>query len=92
MVIVGRPRFQDCIGDPVADWFQDAAPVHLVLAPLSEQDAWSLFHHRVSPAHTPRSVRRVVMMLLERSGGVPGRFDQALQAAVAGGLLEGALG
>ena len=92
LVIVGRSRLQDCIGDPVADWFQDTAPVHLVLAPLSEQDAWSLFHHRVSPAHAPRSVRRVVMMLLERSGGVPGRFDQALQAAVAGGLLEGTLG
>jgi len=92
LLIVGRPKFQDCIDHPVAGRFQDAASVHLVLAPLSEQDAWSLFHHRVSPVHASRSMRRVVMMLLERSGGVPSRFDQALQAAVAGGLLQGALG
>jgi len=92
LIIVGRPKFQDCIDSPVADWLQDAASVHLVLAPLSEQDAWSLFHHRVSPVHAPGSMRRLVKMLLERSGGVPGRFDQALQAAVADGLLEGALG
>lgn len=90
LVIAGRPEFQRSIDGLVADRFQDAAPVHLVLPPLSEQDAWDLFHHRVSSAHARRSARRLVMMLLERSGGVPGRFDAMLQAAVASGLLKGA--
>ena len=92
LVIVGRPEFRDCIDDALAKRFQTAAPVHIVVPPLSEQDAWDLFHRRVSPAYGPRPVRRIVSMLLECSGGVPGRFDQALHAAVAGGLLEAAPG
>ncbi len=92
LLIVGRPEFRYSIDGPVADRFQAAAPVHLTLAPLSEQDAWDLFHHRVSPVHGQQSARRLVSMLLERSGGVPGRFDEMLRAAVAGGVLEGAPG
>lgn len=92
LVIVGRPEFRDCIDDAVAERFQTAAPVHIVLPPLSEQDAWDLFHHRVSSIYGQKSVRRLVLMLLECSGGLPGRFDQALHAAVAGGLLEAAPG
>jgi hypothetical protein len=60
------------------------------LSALSEQDAWELFYRRVSSVHPLRSTRRVVTTLLERSGGLPGRFDQVLQAAVASGLLQGA--
>ena len=92
LVIVGRPEFRHSIDGPVADRFQDAAPVHLVLSSLSEQDAWDLFHYRVSSIYAQRSVRRLVMMLLERCDGVPGRFDEALRAAITGGLLEGAPG
>lgn len=90
LVIVGRPEFRDCIDDAVAERFQTAAPVRIVLPPLSEQDAWDLFHHRVSSIYGQQTVRRMVLMLLECSGGMPGRFDQALHAAVAGGLLEAA--
>ncbi len=92
LVIVGRPEFGCHVDSRVAHRFQDAAPVCLVVAPLSEQDAWDLFHHRVSSVYTQRSVRRLVMMLLERSGGLPGRFDDMLKAAVASGLLEGTPG
>lgn len=92
LVIVGRPEFRDCIDDAVADRLQTAAPVHMVLPPLSEQDAWDLFHYRVNSIYRQQSVRRMVLMLLQRSGGLPGRFDQALSAAVAGGLLEAAPG
>ena len=92
LVIVGRPEFRNCIDGPVADRLQDAVPIHLVLSPLSEQDAWDLFHHRVSSVYAQQSVRRLVMLLLERSGGMPGRFDEVLRAAIAGGLLEGVPG
>jgi len=90
LVIVGRPEFRHCIDGPVADRFQEAVPIHLVLSPLSDQDAWDLFHHRVSSVYARQSVRRMIMMLLERSGGVPGRFDEVLKAAITSGLLEGA--
>ncbi len=92
LVISGRPEFRDCIDDVVADRFRTAVPVQIVLPPLSEQDAWDLFHHRVNSIYRQQSARRIVLMLLERSGGLPGRFDQALHAAVAGGLLEAAPG
>ena len=90
LIIVGRPEFRVGTDNHVAERFQSALPVHLVLSPLSEQDAWELFHRRVSSVGGTRSVRRIIMMLLERCDGMPGRFDQALKAAVADGLLQGA--
>ena len=90
LLIVGRPEFREGIDNHVAERFQNAVPVHLMLSALSEQDAWELFHRRVSSVRGQRSVRRIIMMLLERCDGVPGRFDQAVQAAVADGLLQGA--
>ncbi len=92
LIIVGRPEIEYGIEGSATDLFQDAAPVHLVLPPLTEQDAWDLFRRRVGSIYAQQSIRRVVMMLLERCGGMPGRFDEALRAAVAGGLLEGVPG
>ncbi len=92
LVIVGRPEFWECIGGPAVDRLREAVPVHLALSSLSEQDAWELFHHRVSPAHAHRSARKVVTTLMEGSGGSPGRFDQVLRRAVAAGILTGVPG
>ena len=89
LIVVGRPEIEHGFERSASDLFQDTTPVHLVLPPLSEQDAWDLFHRRVGSIYAQQSIRRMVMMLLERCGGTPGRFDEALRAAVAGGLLEG---
>lgn len=90
MLIVGREVCWASIDGMVAERLLQAMPIHLTLSALSEQDAWELFYRRVSSVHPLRSTRRVVTTLLERSGGLPGRFDQVLQAAVASGLLQGA--
>lgn len=88
-LIVGRPGCWDRVDGIVAERILEALPVRLTLPPLSEQDAWDLFHHRISSACPLRSARRVVADLLERSEGLPGRFDEVLKAAVASGLLQG---
>jgi len=89
LVVVGRPEFLGRLGDSEAKQLRELIPAHFALSPLSEQDAWELFYHRVSSAHALRSARRLVATLLERSGGLPGRFDEALRMAVATGLLKG---
>jgi len=91
-LIVGRPACWEQFDGMVGERLSQALPVHLTLPPLSEQDAWDLFHHRVSSAHPLRSSRRLVTALLERSEGRPGRFDQVLRMAVATGLLPGVCG
>ncbi len=89
LVVVGRPEFLERLGGPDAKRLRKSVPAHFALSALSEQDAWELFYHRISSVHALRSARRLVATLLERSGGLPGRFDEALRMAVAAGLLKG---
>lgn len=88
-VIVGRSIAWDSSGGQAARWLREVDPVRLTLTAMSEQDAWELFHHRVSPAYGVRSASRLVGALLQQSGGLPGRFDAALQSAIGAGLLKG---
>ncbi len=88
-VTAGRSVSWDSPEGHAARWLREMDPVRLTLSALSEQDAWELFHHRVSSAHGMRSAPRLVATLLQQSGGLPGRFDAALQTAVAAGLLKG---
>ncbi len=88
-VIAGRSIAWDNPGGQAARWLREADPIRVKLPAMSEQDAWELFHHRVSLAYGVRSAPRLVMALLQQSNGVPGRFDAALQSAVGAGLLKG---
>lgn len=88
-VFVGRSEPWDCVDAAAAAWLREASPVCLTLPALSEQDAWELFQHRVSSTFGPRSAAKLVPTLLKQSGGLPGRFDAALRAAIAAGLLQG---
>ncbi len=88
-VFVGRSEPWQCPDGSAAAWLREAGPTCLALPGLSEQDAWGLFHHRVSPACSPRSAAKLVAALLEQSEGSPGRFDRAVKAAIAAGLLQG---
>lgn len=65
--------------------------MYLDLPALSGEDAWELFRHRVSPACGLRSAAKLVAILLKQSKGLPGRFDVAVRAAIAAGLLQGNL-
>ena len=88
-IFVGRSEPWQCPGNPAAAWLREANPTCLALSALSEEDAWGLFYHRVSPACGLRSAAKLVATLLEQSDGSPGRFDTAVKAAVAAGLLQG---
>lgn len=88
-VIAGRSLPWDGPDAAVGQWLRSVDPVRLTLPTLSEQDAWELFHHRVSSASGMRSAPRLVATLLQQSGGLPGRFDAALRSAIAAGLLKG---
>lgn len=88
-VIAGRSLSWDHPEGPIGRWLHAVEPVRLTLAALSEHDAWELFRRRVSSASGMRSGPRLVATLLQQSGGLPGRFDAALQLAVAAGLLKG---
>ena len=88
-VFVGRSGPWDCVDAAAAAWLREASPACLTLPPLSEQDAWELFQHRVSSTFDARSAAKLVPSLLKQSGGLPGRFDAALRAAIAAGLLQG---
>ena len=88
-VVVGRSEPWNCLDGSTGAWLREASPACLTLSALSEQDAWELFHHRVSPTHNLRAASRLVAALLEQSEGLPGRFDAAVRAAVAAGLLQG---
>ena len=88
-VFVGRSEPWQCSDGPVAAWLREANPTCLTLSALSGKDAWELFHHRVSPACDLRSAAKLVAILLKQSDGSPGRFDTAVKAAIAAGLLQG---
>ena len=88
-IFVGRSEPWHCLGGPAADWLREASPACLALPALTEQDAWELFHHRVSATCGLRSAAKLVTALLKQSDGLPGRFDAAVKAAVAAGLLQG---
>ncbi len=88
-VFVGRSEPWDCLDGPAAAWLREASPACLTLPALSEQDAWELFHCRVSSHCSSRSTAKLVATLLEQSEGLPGRFDAAVRAAIAAGLLQG---
>lgn len=88
-VFAGRSEPWDCLDGAAAAWLREADPACLTLPALSEQDAWELFHHRVSSTYGLRSAAKLVATLLEQSEGLPGRFDAAVRAAVAAGLLQG---
>lgn len=88
-VFVGRSEQWDCLEGPAAAWLRETSPACLALPALSEQDAWELFHHRVSPACGLRSAAKLVTSLLKQSEGLPGRFDAAVKAAIGAGLLQG---
>lgn len=88
-VFVGRSEPWQCPDGPVAAWLREANPTCLALSALSEEDAWELFLHRVSPACGLRSAPKLVATLLKQSDGSPGRFDTAVKAAIAAGLLQG---
>lgn len=88
-VIAGRSIAWDSTGGQAAQWLRKADPVRLTLPAMTEQDAWELFHHRVSPTYGVRSAPRLVSTLLRQSDGLPGRFDAALRSAVGAGLLKG---
>lgn len=88
-VFVGRSEPWDCVDAAAAAWLREASPVCLTLPALSEQDAWELFQYRVSSTSGSRSAAKLVAALLRQSGGLPGRLDAALRAAIAAGLLQG---
>ncbi len=88
-VFVGRSEPWNCLDGSAAAWLREASPVYLALPVLSEQDAWELFHHRVSPTCGLRSAAKLVASLLKQSEGLPGRFDAAVRAAITAGLLQG---
>jgi len=88
-VFVGRSERWDCLDGPAAAWLREASPACLALPALSEQDAWELFHHRVSPTCGLHSAAKLVTSLLKQSEGLPGRFDAAVRAAINAGLLQG---
>ena len=88
-VFVGRSEPWNCLDGSAAAWLREASPVYLTLPTLSEQDAWELFHHRVSSSCSLRSTAKLVGTLLKQSKGLPGRFDAAVRAAIAAGLLQG---
>ena len=88
-VFVGRSIPWERPDGPAAAWLREANPTCLVLSALSEEDAWELFHHRVSSACGLRSAAKLVAALLKQSEGSPGRFDTAVKAAIAAGLLQG---
>ena len=88
-VFVGRSEPWQCLEGAAAAWLREAGPECLALPAMSEQDAWELFHHRVSSRRSVRSTAKLVATLLEQSEGLPGRFDAAVRAAIAAGLLQG---
>lgn len=88
-VFVGRSEPWNCLDGSAASWLREASPACLTLPALSEQDAWELFHHRVSSTYSLRSTAKLVATFLKQSDGVPGRFDAAVKAAIAAGLLQG---
>lgn len=91
-VFAGRSEPWNCLDGAAAAWLREASPACLTLPALSEQDAWELFHHRVNSAYGLRPAAKLVTALLEQSDGLPGRFDAAVRAAVAVGLLQGVEG
>ena len=88
-VFVGRSEPWNGLDGPAAAWLREASPAYLALPALSEQDAWELFHRRVSSSGGLRSAAKLVATLLKQSEGLPGRFDAAVRAAIAAGLLQG---
>ena len=88
-VFAGRSEPWKCPDGAAAAWLREADPMCLALPALSEEDAWGLFHHRVSLAPGLGSAAKLVTILLEQSEGLPGRFDAAVRAAIAAGLLQG---
>lgn len=88
-VFAGRSEPWNCLDGPAVSWLREANPACVALAGLSEQDAWDLFHHRVNSTSGLRSAARLVTTLLKQSEGLPGRFDAAVRAAIAAGLLQG---
>ena len=88
-VSAGRSEPWNCLDGSAAAWLREASPACVALPALSEQDAWDLFHHRVSSSCGLRSTAKLVATLLKQSEGLPGRFDAAVRAAVAAGLLPG---
>lgn len=88
-VFAGRSEPWNCLDGAAAAWLREAGPACLTLPALSEQDAWELFHHRVGSTRGLRSAAKLVVTLLGQSEGLPGRFDAAVRAAVAAGLLQG---
>ena len=86
-IFVGRSGPWDCLDASAAAWLREASPTCLALPALSEQDAWELFRHRVSPSRNLRSTAKLVTALLEQSECSPGRFDAAVRAAITAGLL-----
>lgn len=88
-VFVGRPEPWNCLDGPASAWLREVSPARLALPALSKQDAWELFHHRVSSMGRLHPTAKLIASLLEQSGGLPGRFDAAVRAAVAAGLLQG---
>ncbi len=88
-VFVGRSEAWECLDGPASAWLREASPACLALPAFSEQDAWELFHHRVSPNCGLRSAAKLVASLRKQSEGLPGRFDAAVRAAVTSGLLQG---
>ena len=88
-VFVGRSEPWNCLDGSAAAWLREANPAYLALPALSEQDAWELFHHRVSSSGSLRSTAKLVAALLSQSEGLPGRFDAAVRAAIDAGLLQG---
>ena len=88
-VFVGRSEPWNCPDGSAAAWLREASPACLTLPALSQQDAWELFHHRVSSNCSLDATTKLVAVLLKQSGGLPGRFDAAVRAAIAAGLLQG---
>lgn len=88
-VFAGRSEPWSCLDSPATAWLREVGPACLALSPLLEQDAWELFHHRVNPARGLHPAAKLVSTLLKQSEGMPGRFDAAVKAAVAAGLLQG---
>lgn len=88
-VFVGRSEPWNCLDGPALAWLREVSPARLALPALSEQDAWELFHRRVSSTASRRSTTKLIATLLEQSQGLPGRFDAVVGAAVAAGLLQG---
>ena len=88
-VFVGRSESWQCPDGPVAAWLREADPTCLALSASSKGNVWELFHHRVNPAYGLHSAARRVATLLKQSKGSPGRFDTAVRAAIAAGLLQG---